>query len=186
MASGGGERDPVSVLFDGAARSLLRRAYASPGTWVRTRVADPGKRAQAFAAERGIVVTGPDNPSVRGGKGLDCRTRWVRGFVRALYYQHKWFSDTRGRPFRTQRRPVARSASALRIEVGRHVPASPQFDPDHPGRGGFPPGRAVRVKLDSGGKAKDRAVRRLPDSARIWTDAGQPAGRFSDPSLRDW
>ena len=136
----------------------------------------------------GIDVTGPDNPSVagRGKGGLNARSRWGRGFVRALYYQHKWHSIPGKSQFRQAQRVSPRASSALRIEVGRHIPASPQFDPRHPERGGFPAGRAVRVKLDRGGQAKLKAVQRLSDRDRIWTDEGNPAGRFSDPSLRDW
>jgi hypothetical protein len=168
----------VSVLFDGPARRLLSRAYARPGVWVMTRLADPSPRHVAWAAERGINANGPDNPSVAGGRGLNARSRWARAFVRALNYQHKWYSGGGQAPFRTQLRTAPRSSSALRIEVGRHIPASP--------RGGFPAGRAVRVQLARGGQAKARAVRRLPDSARIWTDEGEPAARFSRVELRDW
>jgi hypothetical protein len=180
------ERDPLSVLFDGPARRLLDRAYARPGRWVMTRLADPGPRHRAYAAERGIDPLGPDRPSVPGGKGLNARTRWARAFVRALYYQHRWYSAGRGPGFRVQRRTVVRAAGALQVEVGRHVPASPQFDPEHPERGGFPPGRAVRVRLVAGGRAKERAVARLPDSARIYDDDGRPAQRHSEVGLRDW
>lgn len=183
----GTRRDPVSETFDAAARRLLSRAYARPGEWVQVWLPDPGMRQRTRWAEYGIVVAGPDNPSVPGrGGGVDARTRWGRAFVRSVYYQHKWFSPARGGSWRTERRPSPRNTGGLRIEVGRHVAASPQFDPANPGAGGLPPRRRVRVQLAAGGRAKDRAVARLSDRDRIWTDDGRPARRFSDPSLRDW
>lgn len=182
------ERDPLSVLLDAGARRLLERAYASPGTWVGTRLADPGMRARTLAAARNIRIDGPDNPSVASGRSsrTDAKTRWARAFVRAVYYQHKWYSGPGQRSWRQQRRTTARSTGGLRFEVGRHLPASPQFDPANPSAGGFPAGRAVRFKLDRGGTAKQRAVERLPDSQRMYDDAGNEAGRWSDRSLRDW
>jgi hypothetical protein len=77
----------------------------------------------------------------------------------------------------------------LRVEVGRHVPASPQFDPANPHLGGLPPRRRVRVQIAAGGRAKDAAVNRLSNSDRWATGpkGSRKAGpRWSDPSLRDW
>jgi hypothetical protein len=162
-------------MFDGAARTLLARAYEKPGEWVMSRVADPTPKQRGYASERGIQVDGPDNPSVPGGTGLNARTRWCRGFVRALYYQHKWFSAP-GQGMRSERRTTPRAAGALRIEIGRHMPR----------RGVIPPGRAIRIQIARGGQAKQRAVTRLPDSHR-WVLPGKTAGpRQSDVSLRDW
>lgn len=158
------ERDPVSVLWDAAARQLLARARAGRGQWQGTRIADPSPRQRAALAGMGIDVDGPDAPSSAGGRkgGLNARTRWARGFVRAVYY----VNDTRhGGPGR-----------ALEVEVGAHKPAL----------GVIPAGRAVRVRVRPGGSAALRAVGRKPDSARIWTDDGFAAARFSDVSLRDW
>ena len=182
------ERDPLSVLLDAGARRLLERAYASPGTWVGTRLADPGMRARTFAASRGINPDGPDNPSAQGGRSrrTDAQTRWGRAFVRAVYYQHRWYSGGGTRGWRSDRRTTPRDTGGLRFEVGRHLPASPQFDPANPGAGGFPPGRAVRLRLERGGAAKLRAVQRLPDSQRIYDDSGEAAARWSDPNQRDW
>jgi hypothetical protein len=160
-------RDPISTLFDGPARRLLERAYARPGAWVMTRVADPGP---------GGIAYGADRPSVAGGTGLNARTRWCRAFVRALYFQHKWYSGAHGSGWRAQRRTAPRSAGALRVQVGVHRPAT----------GIIPAGRAVRIRIDRGGQAKERAVRRMPDSARIFRDDGSTAARWSDPNLRDW
>jgi hypothetical protein len=170
-------RDPVSVLFDRGARRLLERAYANPGTWAGTRLADPTPRDRLRLYGMGVTdPMGPDNASTHGGRGLNARTRWMRGFVRALYYQHKWFSVQGGQSWRPGRRTVARSAGALEIEIGRIMPV----------RGVIPRGRAIRVRIRPGGQARLRAVQRLPDRDRIWTDQGEQAARFSDPALRDW
>lgn len=184
----GARRDPVSVSLDRAARSLLARAYANPGQWVSTRLVDPDMRIRTRFAGMGIDLDKPDNGgSARGGRsgGLNARTRFGRGFVRALYYQHKWYSHS-GSQQSWNRRTSPRDAGALRIEVGRHIPASPQFDPAHPERGGFPAGRAVRVQIARGGRVKLRAVQRLSDRDRIWTDAGGEGDRYSDITRRDW
>jgi hypothetical protein len=163
-------RDPVSELLDPAAGRLLARAGKNRGDWVSTRLADPGPADRARAAAAGVTrLDGPDRPSAAGGSGLDARSRWARGLVRALYYQHK-----RG------------GGGSLQVQVGRHVPASPQFNPARPSAGGFPPGRAVRIRIVPSGTAALRTVQRLPGSARIYDDAGKPAARHSDPALRDW
>jgi hypothetical protein len=169
------ERDPVSELMDGGARALLSRAYARPGRWAETRLADPGPRHLAVLAVRGINPFGPDDVSARGGRGLDARSRWARGFVRALYYQHQWYSEPGGQ-WRTARRLVPRRAGALQVEVGRKVPTA----------GIIPAGRIVRIRLLPGGEAARRAVRRLPDSRRIYTDRGDQAARSADIANRDW
>ena len=55
-------RDPVSVTFDAAARRLLARAYASPGTWVSVWLPDPSMRQRTAMASAGVRsdLTGPD------------------------------------------------------------------------------------------------------------------------------
>lgn len=165
-------RDPMSVLLDSGARRLLARAYAHPGEWVGTKLADPSPRTRAYAAARGINLDAADDPSTPGGtsRRTDAKTRWCRAFVRAIYYQHKWYSGGGTQGWRGQRRTTARDSGALRFEVGRRRPG----------------GRAVRIKLDRGGARKLEAVQRLPDSQRIYDDTGEPAGRHSDPRLRDW
>ena len=162
--------DPVSTLFDAAAKRLLERAYARPGEFVRTRLANPGPRTVAFASARGINnLLGPDPVATSGG-GLNARTRYCRAFVRAIYRQHK----KSGMP------------GGIHVEVGRHIPASPQFDPEHPDRGGFPPGRAVQV-LYRADKNKARAyMRNQPDSAKAIDNKGYPTRRWSNPGQRDW
>ncbi len=174
-------RDPVSEAFDAAARRLLERAYAARGQWVQAWLPDPTVRQRTRWIEIGINVDAPDNGgSAAGGGagGLDAKTRWARGFVRSLNYQHKWWSGTSGRGWRQSRRTAPRSAGGLRVEIGRHVPGNPG--------GGLPPRRRVRVKLEAGGAAKARAVARLADRDRIFDDADKPAGRWSNPALRDW
>jgi hypothetical protein len=187
MGGPGKTRDPVSELFDGSARRLLARAYASPGTWVQAWLPDPTIRQRSgMTALHGIGdLTGPD-PLPKGG-GVDARTRWGRGFVRSVYFQHKWYSGGRGGEWREDRRLSPRSTGGLRIQVGRHVPPSPQWDPAQPRAGGFPPRRRVRVQLAAGGKAKQQAVARLSDSDRIYTRTGQLGGRWGGgDKYRDW
>ena len=160
------QRDPVSQLFDDAARTLLARAYARPGKWAGSRIADPGPRHRAWLAQHDIDPFERD----RAGGGM-AKTRWARGFVRALYYQHKWWSATGG-GFRGEKRSTYRQTGALVVEVGNVTMA----------RGVIPRGRAVRVKLMPGGQAKSRAVAGIPER-ETWADHG-PA--WADPGVRDW
>jgi hypothetical protein len=172
-ATGGSfNRDPVSVLLDGGARVLLERAYRNPGTWVSTRLADPSPAHVAHFAAEGIDVNAPDNAPRRGGRGLNAHTRWCRGFVRAIYYQHLWYSNTgRDRGWRAERRTTERTAGALKVEVGRHMPAL----------GVIPAGRIVRAILYPGGRAADRAVGRPTGSTT------EPYGAAAaDATRRDW
>jgi hypothetical protein len=161
------ERDPVSVLWDGAARALLRRAIDARGEWQGTRIADPSERQRAMLRRMGINVNARDNPSAqaglsRGGNGINAHTRWARGFVRAVFYHNDRRHGGRGR--------------SLDLEVGRYLPAGATV----------PAGYAVRLRTVPGGAAAARAARRLPDAARIYTDEGGPGKRWSDPDLRDW
>ena len=178
-------RDPVSLLFDSPARRLLDKAYASPHTWVQVWLPDPTirQRTRFVGVVRGDLL-GPD-PLPKGG-GLDAKSRWARGFVRALYYQHRNYSPARGSSVWARRRSP-RNTYGLRVEVGRHVPGSPQFDPAHPDRGGFPPRRRVRVMMAAGGKAKDAAVARLAYKDRAWVGDHQPGGRYGGGGrFQDW
>ena len=160
------QRDPVSELFDQAARSLLARAYARPGKWAASRVADPSPRHRAYLADRGIDPFERD----RVGSGM-AKTRWARGMVRALYYQHKWWSAAGG-GFRADKRQTYRQTGALVVEVGNVVVA----------RGVIPRGRAIRVMLAPGGQAKVKAAAGVPER-ETWADQG-PA--WADPGKRDW
>jgi len=161
------ERDPVSVLWDTAAWTLLEETRKLRGGWRGTLIADPSPRQRAMLLAMGIDPDGPDNPSSIGGRakrgaGLNARTRWARGFVRAVNYAN----DRRnGGP-----------GLALEIEVGRHKPAV----------GVIPAGRAVRLRVRRGGSVALRAVQAMPDAARTWTDDGGHGDRWSDPARRDW
>lgn len=151
-------RDPVSEWFDQGATDLLARAYARPGEWAATRLLDPEPRHLARAAALGLDLLGRDD--VPAG-GLNARTRWARGFVRALYYQHKHAQGT---------------ATAIEVEVGfvkRRL-------------GVIPAGRAVRVRVRPGGRAANRAARSEPKSRRIYTDDRKAGARWADPARRDW
>jgi hypothetical protein len=186
-----GRRDPVSELFDPAARRLLAKAYASPGQWVSVWLPDPSVRQRTAMAAAGVTsdLTGPD--PVPAGGGLNARTRWARGFVRAAYYQHKWYSPARSEQgFRGVKRTAPRNTGGLRVEVGRHVAASPQWDPANPAAGGFPPRRRIRMQLARGGRAKDAAVARLADRDRSFTGpkgSRVPGPRWANPAVnQDW
>jgi hypothetical protein len=171
-------RDPVSEWFDGSARRLLGRAYARPEIWIGTRVADPAPRHLARLAALGISATAGDPVQALPGRGINARDRWTRGFVRAVYYQHKWYSGRPGGGWRGAKRTVPRSASALEVQVGRRVVPRGEL---------IPAGRAVRVRVRRGGDQAYRAVRRMPDSRRIFTDEGGAGARWADPTVtRDW
>jgi hypothetical protein len=146
----------------GAAR-LLERAYARPGAWVGTRLARPTTRHQAWAASIGIRLDGPDTAA--GGLARD---RWTRAFIRAVYYQHKWFYRE-GQGLTRERRTAANQSKALQYEVG--VLAGP--------------GRAVRIRIQQGGGAAQKAAERMPRARKIFVD-GEPGPRWADPALRDW
>jgi hypothetical protein len=169
-------RDPVSELWDEGARALLARAYKARGRWVSTRLEDPAPRHLVWAARRGINLLARDDASTRRRRGgLNAHTRWVRGFIRALYYQHQWWSDDGG-GWRADPRLAARRDLAIQVRVGRAVPV----------RGVIPAGRHVEVRTRPGGKAALNAVKKLPAEQRIYDDGGARAGRASDLTLRDW
>lgn len=176
------ERDPVSVLHDRGAREMLARVYAARrGAWVMTRLADPTDRHRAWArALYGIDLDGPDNAPTLSGRRLDARTRWGRAFMRALWYQHRWYGPAAGKAggVRTARRMTPASA-ALQVQWGRRLPGSAT------GRM-LPAGRAVRVRVAYGGKTARRVVQAKRYGDRIYTDDGGQAGRFSVAAERDW
>jgi hypothetical protein len=177
----GQTRDPVSELFDAQARQLLARAYRLPrNAWAGVRVPPPSMSQVRWAARQGIDLHGPDNASTEGSH-YNARTRWLRAFVRALNYQHKWYSDGRGGGLRAEKRTTPASSGALEVEVGGWL--APVM---REGRVVTVGGNAVRVRLRYGGKTARRVVQGMPDSKRIWTDEGRPGARFSNPALRDW
>ena len=164
-------RDPVAVQFDPAAAKLLRRAYAQRGGWVGTYVKNPSPTWMVWGAQHGINLLGKDTAG-----GGQARTRWCRAFLRSVYYQHEWFYyQTRGLDL-GDRRVTKYRGKALEYQVG-----TVRLDPR-----GLVVGRAVRIRLLSGGQAARRAVEKLPDSKRIYDDDGQAAGRWADPAARDW
>lgn len=173
----------MSLLFDAQARRLLERCYRLPrGAWAGVRVPPPTLAHLSWARMTlGINLLGPDNASTISGQHEDARTRWLRGMVRALYYQHKWYSDARGGGLREQKRTTPASTGALQVEVGGWLPPRLQGS-----RIIAPGGHAVRVRLQYGGKTARRVVQAMPDSERIWTDDGGRAGRFSLVERRDW
>jgi hypothetical protein len=177
----GPRRDPVSLLFDGQARALLIRVYKLPrNAWAGVRVPPPTLGHITWARAQDIDLLGEDNASTRSGEHMDARTRWLRGMVRALYYQHKWYSDGKG-GMRTAKRTAAVPPGPLEVEVGGWL--GPRM------QGGaivVPGGHAVRVRLRYGGKTARRVVEAMPESERIWTDDGQEGGRFSVMENRDW
>lgn len=162
----------MSESFDVPAARLLRRAYASPGSWVGTYVRNPGPAWIIWGARHRISLLGPDN-----APGGQARTRWARGFVRSCYWLHKHhYWPGRGLVLTEQR--ASTWPGPLVYRVGR-VKISP---------GGVVAGRLVQVQVPvpPGGQAARREVDRLPDSRRIYDDSGAPAGRFADPADRDW
>jgi len=160
-------RDPVSRLWDRAAAQLLYRARTARGGWEGTRIADPTAAQRAWLARLDINPDGRDTSSAIGGRaqagnGLDCKSRWARGFARAVYYINE---PANGGP-----------GLALELEFGARKPAL----------GVIPAGRAVRLRVRKGGGVARRALEAKPDTARIFDSAGYPAGRWSDPDKRDW
>jgi hypothetical protein len=151
--------DPVSVPWERAASSLLRRAYDARGKWVATRLRDPTDAELARFAAIGINVAGRDNAATLSGEHENYRTRWARGFARALFRVNQ---SNGNRP--------------LELEVGARKPAL----------GVLPAGRAIRLRTRRGGSVARRAVARKADSARIFDDEGFAAGRWADPEGRDW
>jgi hypothetical protein len=158
-------RDPVSEAMDAAARVLLDRAYRAHGAWAGSRLADPTPAQMARWLTHGINVLGPD-PVQRGG--FNARSRWCRAFVRALWYQHKWFSGAPGGGWRPEPRATFRTPG-IQVEVGVHRATL----------GVIPAGRVVRVRLadkkaaEANGRPRDRWA---------WADGD----RRSEPERRDW
>lgn len=173
------ERDPVSVLLDRGARELLARVYAARrGQWVMTRLADPTDRHRAWARAHGWDLDGPDNAPTLSGRHVNAHTRWGRAFMRALWYQHRWYGPAPGRgarPVRDARR-ASPTGTALQLEWGRRLPGSATL----------PRGRAVRVRVAYGGQTARRVVQSRRDADRIYRDDGSMGGRFSVAERRDW
>lgn len=160
----GAARDPVSEKMDRAARQLLDRVYKAKGGWAATRLKDPTPEQKRLWLHRGINVTGPDPV----GGGFNARDRWARALVRALWYQHKWYSGRPGGGWRAEPRNAPRHPG-IQIEFGRRRPAA----------GVIPAGRPVRVRT-----ASPAAARRTGKPEDEWSWAA--GGRRADPADRDW
>lgn len=174
----GAQRDPVSVLFDAGARRHLDQAYAKPGVWITKRLRPPTLGHVRHFARLGIDVLGPDDVSARGGRGINARTRWARGYVRALYFQHRWYSRGGAGGWRKGRRTEPRHSGALEVDVGRQAPEL----------GVIGAGRIVRVKFTARRPepAKRAHFEDQAAAARVYTPSGGLGPRWSDPSERDW
>jgi hypothetical protein len=155
-------RDPLSVLFDGAARNLITRAYANKGQWTGVFLAPPSIAQRQYAARLGIYDLAARD---RWGE-----PRWVRAYKRAVYYQlkrHGWRDGPRWGEARVSKWP----AVALEWETGKLVY-----------RAGWPSRRrAIRVRLHPGGAAARKATAAKPASEQ-WVGTG----RQSTPADRDW
>jgi hypothetical protein len=148
----------------GAAR-LLRRAYARPGQWAGTSLAHPTAAHQAWARREGINLNASD-------RGVD---RWMRAFIRSLYYTHRWYYRP-GEGLRlSEKRLAANETRALVYEVGRV-----RLD-RRPGRGVTVRGRAVRIKILPGGQEAWDAI---PDGQRYALLGGSDVQ--ADAQARDW
>lgn len=177
--NGGYLPDPLRDKFIRGARALLDRGYANPGSTQGTRLKDPDAKALRWCLARGINPRGPDNSSAIARGGLNARDRWMRAFIRCLYEQHLWWAADHetGGQWRDDRRLVPYRGRALIVAVGRRVPAV----------GVIPAGRAVSVTVTRAGRsAAFSAVQRKREDDRIYDNRGDPAGRWSDPELRDW
>lgn len=165
-------RDPLSEWFDAGARRHLDRAYARPGEWVTTRLQDPEPRHRRAAAALlpPIDVDGPD--PIPGRKAV---TRWGRAYIRALYYQHRWWSAGGGPGWRATRRTTKRISGALLVEFG----------PRRRALGVVPGGLEVRIQLAPGGQKKAAAVAAMPTSER-WNIGNHPGPATGDLHEREW
>lgn len=165
------QRDPVAVQFDGAARKLLARAHANPGKWAGTYLANPDAAWDRWARRNRIRLLGADPVP-----GELARTRWARGFVRALYYQHQWYYYAGRGVEPGDRHVVPERATALRVQVGTVKITSR----------GVVRGRLVRAMIVPGGREAIRAVRAMPARKRIYDPSGEPGERWANPANRDW
>jgi hypothetical protein len=160
--------------MDAGAARLLARAYRRPGVWAGTRLAGPAPEHVRWARAQGIDLYGRDPAA--GGLA---RSRWMRAFIRSLYWQHKWlYREGEGlRP--GDRRAAAADGKALQVEVGLM-----RLDRAAGGKI-LNRGRAVRIRVLEGGRAAQDAAKGLPAGRKIF-DGGQPGPRWSDPEGRDW
>ena len=161
-------RDPVSELFDAGAARLLRRAYAVAPGWAGTPVTPPTLEHRAYFGSLGIEL---DELS-QIGANPDPINRWLRGFVRACYYVHKWhYYESAGALNLDRRRMAPADTRALRYEVGqraRRIEGTRFY------------GTPVRIRLMSG--LGGRAISKVPRELRYTENE---AVRSLDED-RDW
>lgn len=156
------ERDPVSVQFDAAARRLLERAYASPGAWTGTYLAQPSASWRAWAGFHGIDLTGRDPWG---------EVRWVRGFKRSCYWNLAWHGYAGG--LQGARRIGKSDGAALVWDTGNLVM-----------KAGWPSRRyAIRVRIMPGGQAAEAHVRSSVGVANRYTE---DESARSTMDKRDW
>ena len=160
-------RDPLSVLFDPAARRLLERAYANRGSWTGVFVAQPTVRQRAYAASLGIFDLRERD---RWGE-----PRWVRAFKRSTYWNLRYYGRSDRIDF-SERRAAAGYNSPFAVsliwDTGQLIL-----------RKGWPSRRwAVRVMLEDGGSAARAAVERGRSPEPRWVGTSRQSG-LAD---RDW
>jgi len=160
-------RDPLSELFDPAARRLLERAYANRGQWTGVYIALPSVSQRAYAASLGIW-----DLRYRDRWG---EPRWVRAFKRSAYWNLRYYGRSGHVDFSVRRAAAGASspfAAAMIWETGRLVLKS-----------GWPQRRyAVRVKITDGGRPAVRAVESGGSESPRWVDTP----RQSTLADRDW
>jgi hypothetical protein len=147
------------VQFDAAALRLLRRAHsAGRGEWVGTYLKNPTLEWQAWALRNDWGrLLGPDD-----APGGEARTRWARGFIRSCYYNHKHYSYLDGLRMAEYRPSGIRPPLALDYQVGTvRLTRAPDVTVL---------GRAVRIRLLTGGQAAQRAAAKVPESKRWIVD----------------
>jgi hypothetical protein len=159
-------RDPISVQFDAAALKLLRRAHSSKGDWVGTYIKNPSPEWQLWAVRNGWGrLLGPDD-----APGGEARTRWARAFIRSCYYTPQAYSYRDGLNLADRRPNGIRPPYALDYQVGAvRLSQRPNV---------VVVGRAVRIRLLTGGAAAHRAAAKVPDSKR-WIVDNAPGPRHA-------
>lgn len=162
-------RDPVSLLFSPprsmAAPRLLERAYASPGEWVTTPVAGPTLEHRTWALAGGINLD--EEQSIGDNEPLN---RWLRGYIRAVYWVHKWhYYESIGGLNLNRKRMAPGDSRGVRYRVGERIQRM----------GALTFATPVSIVVVAGGSAGYNRARR----ARRYID--NEAVR-SVPELRDW
>jgi hypothetical protein len=113
-----GERDPLSVRYDGAAGRFVSRCLEAKGQWVETTVAPPTARIVGWAMARGI-----DPFRIRyTGRGSGVENAHEAAFRRACYYDiriYLWSRSEYGAGGQQLRNPER--VAALEFRWGRRI-----------------------------------------------------------------